>query len=121
VILLIQLSPAAAIPALILVVNATHLLYMQWRVQQPPREIPRDPELFANVQLPERNFFREFGPGFAVSVTLQTGVCAVLLQHREQQQVLQPHHGYQRTVAEVVDRARLKDARAFGDLAKVLR
>jgi hypothetical protein len=82
VILLIQLSPAAAIPALILVVNATHLLYIQWRVQQPPREIPRKTELFANVQLPERNFFREFGPGFAVSVTLQTGVCAVLLRHR---------------------------------------
>ena len=81
VILLIQLSPAAAIPALILVVNATHLLYIQWRVQQPPREIPRNTELFANVQLPERNFFREFGPGFAVSVTLQTGVCAVLLKH----------------------------------------
>jgi hypothetical protein len=81
VILLIQLSPAAAIPALILVVNATHLLYIQWRVQQPPREIPRNTELFANVQLPERNFFREFGPGFAVSVTLQTGVCAVLLHH----------------------------------------
>jgi hypothetical protein len=81
VILLIQLSPAAAIPALILVVNATHLLYIQWRVQQPPREIPRDTGLFENVQLPDRNFFREFGPGFAVSVTLQTGVCAVLLHH----------------------------------------
>ena len=38
VILLIQLSPAAAIPALILVVNATHLLYIQWRVKQPPLE-----------------------------------------------------------------------------------
>ena len=81
VILLIQLSPVAALPALILVVNATHLLYIQWSVKQPPPEIPRDTELFANVQLPDRNFFREFGPGFAVSVTLQSGVCALLLNH----------------------------------------
>jgi hypothetical protein len=81
VILLVQLSPAAAIPALILVVNATHLLYIQWSIKQPPLEIPRDTELFANVQLPERNFLREFGPGFAVSFTLQTGICAVLLDH----------------------------------------
>ena len=43
--------------------------------------MPRDTGLFANAQLPERRFFREFGPGFAVSFTLQTGVCAVLLHH----------------------------------------
>jgi hypothetical protein len=81
IILLTQLSPAAAIPALLLVVNATHLLYIQWRVQQPPLETPRDPELFATAQLPERRFIRDFGPGLAISFTVQTGVCAVLLRH----------------------------------------
>jgi hypothetical protein len=81
VILLTQLSPAAAVPALVLVVNATHLLYIQWRVAQPPLGTPRNTRLFATAQLPDRRFWREFGPGFAVSFTLQTGVCAVLLQH----------------------------------------
>jgi len=81
VILLTQLSPAAAVPALILVVNATHLLYIHWRVQQPPLETPHDTSLFANAQLPERRFIRDFGPGLAISFALQTGACAVLLHH----------------------------------------
>jgi hypothetical protein len=79
VILLIQLSPAAALPALILVVNATHLLYIQWRVKQPPMETPHDTGLFATAQLPEHRFIRDFGPGLAISFTVQTGACAVLL------------------------------------------
>ena len=81
VILLAELSPAAAIPALVLVVNATHLLYIQWRVKQPPLEAPRDSGLFATAQLPQRRFIRDFGPGLAISFTVQTGVCAVLLHH----------------------------------------
>lgn len=81
VILLTQLSPVAAVPALILVVNATHLLYMQWRVRQPPLETPHDTGLFANSQLPDRRFLRDFGPGLAISFSIQTGACAVLLHH----------------------------------------
>ena len=81
VILMAQLSPAAAAPALILVINATHLLYIQWRVQRPPIEAPRASGLFANAQLPERRFVRDFGPGLAISFTVQTGVCAMLLHH----------------------------------------
>src|ERR1035437_6095907 len=81
VILLTQLSPAAAVPALILVVNATHILYIQWRVQQPPMDIPHDTGLFATAQLPERRFLSDFGLGLAISFALQTGVCAVLLHH----------------------------------------
>ena len=81
VILLTQLSPAAALPALILVVNATHLLYIQWRIQQPPRQTAHDTSLFANSQLPDHRFIRDFGPGLAVSVAVQTGVCAILLKH----------------------------------------
>src|ERR1035437_1812291 len=123
VILLTQLSPAAAVPALILVVNATHLLYIHWRIKQPPIEAPHenrlfspppttprptffsphpppphllyihwrikqppietphDTGLFATAQLPERHFISDFGPGLAISFTLQTGACAVLLHH----------------------------------------
>ena len=81
VILLIQLSPAAALPALILIINASHLLYIQWRVQQPPLETPHDTGLFATAQLPDRRFFRDLGPGLAVSFTLQSGACAVMLHH----------------------------------------
>ena len=81
VILLTQMSPAAAIPALVLVVNATHLLYIQWRVTQPPVETPFDTGLFATAQLPDRHFVSDFGPGLAISFTVQTGVCAVLLHH----------------------------------------
>ena len=81
VILLSQLSPAAALPALLLVVNATHLLYIQWRVKQPPLELPHDTGLFATAQLPERRFIADFGPGLAISFTVQTGACAVLLHH----------------------------------------
>ncbi len=85
VILLAQLSPAAALPALILVVNATHFLYIQWRVKQPPAEtpddMPHDTTLFATAQLPERHFISDFGPGLAISFIVQTGACAVLLHH----------------------------------------
>ncbi len=81
VILLTQFSPVAAVPALVLVVNASHLLYIQWRVKQPPLETPHDTSLFATAQLPERRFIRDFGPGLAVSFTLQTGACAVMLHH----------------------------------------
>ena len=81
VILLTQLSPAAVLPALILIVNATHLLYIQWRIYQPPQETFHDTSLFANAQLPERRFLHDFGPGLAVSTAVQTGVCAILLHH----------------------------------------
>ena len=81
VILLAQFSPAAAVPALVLVVNATHLLYIQWRVKQLPPDAPRNTALFATAQLPDRHLIRDFGPGLAISFTLQTGVCAVLLRH----------------------------------------
>ena len=51
-------------------------LYMQWRVQQPPPENFRATRLFANVQLPERRFFRDSGPDSPSPSPLQTGVCA---------------------------------------------
>ena len=82
VILLTQLSPAAIVPAIVLVINATHMLYTQWRVRQPASAEPSRPAgLFAAVQLPERRFWKEMGPDLAISFTVQTGVAAVLLHH----------------------------------------
>ncbi|MEO8594494.1 MAG: hypothetical protein ABI759_14355 [Candidatus Solibacter sp.] len=81
VILLTQLSPAAVLPAIVLVVNATHMLYIQWRIQQPAIETSHDTSLFASAQLPARRFLHDFGPGLAVSTVIQAGICAVLLQH----------------------------------------
>jgi hypothetical protein len=82
VILLTQLSPAAIVPALVLVVSATQMLYTQWRVHEgPPVELPAASGLFARVQLPERRFWKEMGPGLAISFTVQTGAAAVLLRN----------------------------------------
>ena len=76
VILFTQLSPAAFVPALVLVVNATHMLYTQWRIQQPAAVELHDTSLFSAVQLPERDLLREFGPGLAISTAIQAGCCA---------------------------------------------
>ena len=64
-----------------MIVNASHLLYIQWRIKQPPVETPHDTGLFATAQLPDRRFVRDFGPGLAISLTLQTGACAMLLHY----------------------------------------
>jgi hypothetical protein len=82
VILLTQLSPAAIIPALVLVINATHMLYTKWRVAPPPpAEPPREAGLvFPPLVLPERRFWKEIAPDLAVSFTLQMGAAGVLLR-----------------------------------------
>ena len=83
VILLTQLSPAAIVPALVLVINATHMLYTKWRVWHPPPvELPRVAQGFPalQLQLPERRFWKEIAPDLAVSFTLQMGVAGVLLR-----------------------------------------
>ncbi len=82
VILLTQVSPAVIVPAIVLVVNATHMLYTQWRVRQAPAaEAPRATGIFAAVQLPDRRFWKEMGPDLAISFAIQMGVAGVLLNH----------------------------------------
>src|SRR5438034_1085617 len=41
---------------------------------------------------------------------------AGVLEHRQQQQVLEPHHGKRRPSPDGIDRARLEDTRLLGDL-----
>jgi hypothetical protein len=82
VILLTQLSPTAIVPALVLVINATHLLYTRWRVTHPPPDPPRrDDDLFPPLILPERQFWKDIAPDLAISFTLQMGAAGVLLRH----------------------------------------
>jgi hypothetical protein len=83
VILLTQLSPAAIVPALVLVINATHMLYTKWRVWHPSVvEVPRTARGFPalELQLPERRFWKEIAPDLAVSFTLQMGAAGILLR-----------------------------------------
>ena len=81
VILLTQLSPVFLAPALVLIVNATHMLYIQWRVAQPPVvEPPRATGLFAAVQLPDRRLWKELWPAMAISFAVQMGASAALLK-----------------------------------------
>jgi hypothetical protein len=81
VILLIQLSPAAAIPALILVVNATHLLYIQWRVNSRRGRFRATRNCSPTCSCRSAISLANSAPDLPSSVTLQTGVCAVLLHH----------------------------------------
>src|SRR6266849_3255150 len=80
VILLTVLSPAAIAAATVLVITATRLLYHEWRIQHPaPAPLPRPSGLFATVELPHPNFWRDTVPGLAASFSVQTAVAAVLL------------------------------------------
>jgi hypothetical protein len=81
VILLTALSPAAIAAAMVLIITATRLLYHEWCIKNPARPEPPAPSgLFAAVQLPPPNFWRDVAPGFAASLAIQTGVAAVMLR-----------------------------------------
>lgn len=83
IILLTNMSPAALAAALALVVSATRLLYSQWRLLYPPLEArpeysPMD-LLFGEANSPPP-LLRALAPALAVSVCLQSGVTAMMLQ-----------------------------------------
>jgi hypothetical protein len=80
VILFAQRSPATIVAALVLVVNATRVLYEQWRVnlQPAPEDLP--PELFSRYWTPTPSFWRLLAPGLAGSLFVQLGVAAWLLR-----------------------------------------
>lgn len=72
--------------ALVLVVNATRMLYNQWQliyrpVTQAPVLVPQEAGLLGSGQLPEPVLPRHFGPALTVSLGLQSGIAAELLRH----------------------------------------
>jgi len=82
--LLYQFSPATVAAALVLVVNATRMLYIQWRVFRPAEPLPDAGSDAALVlergELPPRILTRHLGPALSVAMVLQLGVAAVLFR-----------------------------------------
>jgi hypothetical protein len=83
--LLYRFSAATLAAALVLVVNATRLLYSQWRVVQPVAEPDEPPSgtdvLRGDGALPPPFLSRHIGPALAVAAGLQFGVAAALFRH----------------------------------------
>jgi hypothetical protein len=83
--LLYRFSPATVAAALVLVVNATRMLYSQWRIIHPAPDLP--PPAFGMAILlgegamPPPILTRHLGPALAVALGLQIGVAAVLFRH----------------------------------------
>jgi hypothetical protein len=79
VILFAERSPAAMVAALVLVVNATRILYDQWRVsmEPAPQDLPRD--LFSRYWTPTPSFWQLLAPSLAGSLFIQLGLAASLL------------------------------------------
>ena len=80
-----RFSLATVAAALVLVVNATRLLYNQWRVFHTVPEIatppPESERLLARGELPPPILTRHLGPALSVALGLQSGVAAVLFRH----------------------------------------
>jgi hypothetical protein len=81
--LLSQMSPAAVIPALALVVGATEMLYAQWATTNSPAALPvmdtRPRRRFE--PLPERSFLRALGPPLAASFGLEAALAALAMHY----------------------------------------
>jgi hypothetical protein len=80
VILFAARSPAALVAALVLVINATSVLYRQWRQSLAPVQEEPEVELFARFQRKEPSFWRYLAPALAASFSAQSGVAAALLR-----------------------------------------
>jgi hypothetical protein len=84
--LLSSLSAWSIPAALVLVVNATRLLYSQWQIVYPQEEVapvlvPQSAGMLGAGELPLAILPRHLGPALAVSFGLQSGLAADLLSH----------------------------------------
>jgi hypothetical protein len=83
-ILLANFSVASLLPALVLAVYASRLLYAQWRpmVVPPPRVyVAREPGAFADCQLPQAFVWRERLTAIGVALCLEGGAVAVMARY----------------------------------------
>lgn len=85
VLLLYRFSPATVLAALLLVVNATRLLYSQWTVVHPAAE-PAVPAtgtavLMGEGALPPPFLSRHIGPALTAAAGLQFGMAAAAFRH----------------------------------------
>jgi hypothetical protein len=83
--LVYQFSPATVAAALVLVVNATRMLYSQWRTFNPASEAVDSPweplPVIERGELPPPMLTRNLGPALSVACALQLGVTAVMFRH----------------------------------------
>jgi hypothetical protein len=85
-ILLSNFSLASLFPALVLVIYASRLLYLQWRPATgsapPPRQYTaREPGAFDDCQLPQAFVWRDRLPALVVAICLEAGVVAVAVHY----------------------------------------
>jgi len=83
--LLSSFSPWALPAALVLVVNATRLLYSHWQLVYPvdlptPILVPREAGMLGAGELPAAVLPRHLGPALTISFCLQSGLAAELLR-----------------------------------------
>ncbi len=84
-ILMVHLSPLALPVGLVLVINATRLLYSEWRQIHPEPErvsilVPQEAWLLGSGELPADFFPRHFGPALVIACALQTAAAAELMR-----------------------------------------
>ncbi|MDR3702320.1 MAG: hypothetical protein P4L56_21915 [Candidatus Sulfopaludibacter sp.] len=85
-ILMIHLSPLALPVALVLVINATRLLYSDWRqIHSEPERVtilvPQEAWLLGSGELPAQFFPHHFGPALLIACAIQTAGAAELMRH----------------------------------------
>src|SRR5690349_3883905 len=73
-------SPAALVAALALVINATRILYDQWKQSLEPAPPEPAAGLFARFQAPVIPHWRRLAPSLAASFCAQTGIAAAVLR-----------------------------------------
>lgn len=86
IILMTHLSPLALPAALVLVVNATRLLYSDWRQVHPEPErvailVPQEAWLLGSGELPVDFFPHHFGSALLIACAIQTAGAAELMRH----------------------------------------
>jgi hypothetical protein len=84
-ILMIHLSPLALPVALVLVVNATRLLYSEWRLIHPETErvailVPLEAGLLGSGELPVGFLPRHFAPALLIACAIQSAGAAELMR-----------------------------------------
>jgi hypothetical protein len=85
VLLMYRLTPATVVAALVLVVNATRLLYTQWTIVYQPTgpdlPVAGPAVLFGDGAMPPPFLTRHLGPALAIAAGLQFGIAAATFRH----------------------------------------
>jgi len=81
VILSTERSPAAIVAGLVLVINATRILYNQWRLNLVPASEESCSDLFSRYWMPAPTFWQLLAPALMASIFVEIGLASALLGH----------------------------------------